>query len=112
MPDDSVVIHQGQATIFDLEEGRARRDEGAATVAANTPSWQEEARQAIGYLAAQGEPFSADDLVELVGMPPHPNSLGAAFVSSSRRGAIRALGYTQGRRPESHARVQRLWGPA
>jgi hypothetical protein len=56
-----------------------------------------------------GQEFDADDLVDMVGMPPRPNMLGGLFIGASRAKRIVPVGYTQAARPSSHARVQRLW---
>lgn len=101
-------------SLFDLEEGRALRDDGASHAgdgapAALTSGWRVKADECIDRLAKDGREFSADDLVAEVGEPPVPNMLGGVFLSASKRGMIRTVGYRQGQRPSAHARVQRVW---
>lgn len=101
-----------------LAEGRRLRDEGAeragdGTAGVLASAWREKAREALERLAATAsDPFSADDLVELVGEPPVPNMLGALFLSASRRDVIQPVGFTVSRRPSAHARAQRTWRKA
>jgi hypothetical protein len=64
-----------------------------------------EAVESHGYVVA-------DDLVDMVGMPPRPNMVGAVFMAASRQHRIVPVGYTQATRPASHARVQRTWQAA
>lgn len=97
-----------------LTEGRARRDDGMAKAGTGTPGvlssdWRDKAAEAMAELAATGEEFSADDLVEKVGPPPHPNMLGPTFGNAARADLINAVGFRQATRASAHARVQRTW---
>ena len=106
IPTNKVVIR------LNLEEGRRLRDIGAGLAGGASDEasiWRSNAAQTIERLAASGVEFSADDVISEVGMPPKPNMVGAAFLSASKRKVIHSVGMTQGARPESHARVQRLW---
>lgn len=99
---------------FDPAEGGRRRDEGTARAGTGAPAslvayWQAKADQAMGELIGMGVPFTADDLVERAGMPPVPNMVGGLFHGAHRGKRIQAVGYATGKRPESHARVQRTW---
>lgn len=101
-------------TLFDVDEGRARRDDGVdhagdGAPAALTAGWRVLADEAIGDLARTGREFSADNLVLRVGEPPVPNMLGGVFLAAAKRGLIRGVGYRPGTRPAAHARVQRVW---
>jgi hypothetical protein len=98
----------------DLQEGRQRRDEGMEAAGSTVPgaiasAWRTAAQDALKRLVATGRAFSADDLVEIAGEPPRPNMLGPLFAQAARRDEIVAVGYTQGKRPSAHARVQRTW---
>jgi hypothetical protein len=88
--------------------------EAAGTTApgALVTAWKAKANKALEELIREGSYFSADDLVELVGMPPRPNMLGGVFIGARRAGLIKPMGYTQASRPEAHARVQRTWAGA
>jgi hypothetical protein len=72
-------------------------------------AWRAKAAERLAELIASDSEFSADDVIETTGMPPRANMVGALFMAASRQGRIRAVGFTQGTRPESHARVQRTW---
>lgn len=100
-----------------LAEGRRRRDEGAEAAGSTAPgalvtSWRAEAATAMDALILGGQEFDADDLVDMVGMPPRPNMLGGLFIGASRAKRIVPVGYTQATRPSSHARIQRTWKAA
>lgn len=100
-----------------LQEGRDRRDAGLAVVGTTAPgplvtSWRAEAATALDALITGGQVFDADDLVDMVGMPPRPNMVGAVFMAASRQKRIVPVGYTQATRAASHARVQRTWKAA
>lgn len=97
-----------------LAAGRAARDEGADAAGSGLPGhveseWRTKAADALATLAKTGVAFTADNVVDVAGMPPVPNMLGGLFLGASRRGEIVAVGYAQGTRAASHARVQRMW---
>lgn len=99
-----------------LPEGRARRDAGVAAAGTTAPgalvtAWRANAEDRLAALISMGYDFTADDLIGSfgVGMPPRPNMVGALFRVASQAGRIVPVGYSQGTRPESHARVQRVW---
>jgi len=97
-----------------LAEGRRRRDAGAEAAGSAAPgalvtSWRVDAAKALTALIDGGHPFTADDLVERVGMPPVANMLGGTFIGASKAKRIKPVGYAQATRPESHARIQRIW---
>lgn len=100
----------------ELEQGRELREEGMAAAGTTAPGaavteWRANATDALGKLIAQGDPFTADDLVALAGMPPRANMVGPVFMAAARQGRIRATGETRtaGNRAASHARAQRVW---
>lgn len=77
--------------------------------------WRELARESVEWLAAQGRPFTSDDLTALCGLP-HPdagsnrnNAVGAVFSGAARRGLIRRVGMRKAGRASSHARVLTVW---
>lgn len=101
-----------QPPLFDLGSGETLRDNGVTAAGSTTPgadTWRADADAALEILAQSRTEFSADDLVALVGPPPHPNMLGATFLVASRAGLIVCTGITTGKRPTAHARMQRLW---
>lgn len=58
-------------------------------------TWHDAAESAMKFLADKGEPFSADDVHDLLaecGEPPTPNAYGGLFMSWSRQGLIKRTG--------------------
>jgi hypothetical protein len=87
------------------------RDAGVSSVTEHTPGeWRSAADQAIVALANKREPFTADDVRELVGDPPnHPNAMGARFLDAVRAGIIRQVGRSLPVRASRHASSVGLW---
>jgi hypothetical protein len=85
----------------------------AVAVAAATP-W---AARAAAWIAARtaGEPFTADDVTDAVGLPSGGikqngnGAVGAVFAQARRAGLIDPIGWVESTRPTSHARPVRLW---
>lgn len=81
----------------------------------NKPEWAEVAYKALRELALSGRPFTADDLVELVGLPTGKvtdkknNAVGALFTKVARTGLITRIGYTQSARKSGHATTIGIW---
>lgn len=101
-----------QPTLFDPVEGRRRRDLGMARVDALVEhGWRTRFDRSVRMFAAVGEDFTADDIIEQVGMPlGNPNAIGARMNALARAGVIVATGRTaKAKRPESHARRQTVW---
>lgn len=101
------AVMPGQTSLLD---GEALRDEGMARVS------EGEARQA--WLArgvdvieqiGTGTVFSADDLHDEIGEPPHPNLWGPLFNRAKAEGLIRVTGYAPSYRRSRHAALTRLW---
>lgn len=94
-----------------LELGLSLKAKGQARAISKADDWHELALEWLGD--ASGD-FSADDLVEAIGLPNavatnRNNAVGAAFTSARRLGLIRRVGWIQSRRAESHGRVVALW---
>ncbi len=88
----------------------ALRDYNIAKANENTDAWWKScADRAIDYLAATGEPFSADHVAALVPESDHPCRWGARFHAAVHAGVIRPVGYTLSERPSRHRGVQRLY---
>jgi hypothetical protein len=56
-------------------------------------------------LARNGAEFTAEDVREWVGDPPHPNALGARVLAAVKADIIVRTGYRKATRREAHARV-------
>lgn len=80
-------------------------------VAENTDDWWAAcARQAIGLLAVDGQPFSADDVHALgVPDPDVPARWGAAFSAARKAGLIVPAGYVPSQRAGRNGSVIRQW---
>lgn len=117
IPDEPTSAPQTPSRAQTLAAGRAARDEGADAAGSGLPGhieteWRTKAAEALTALAKTGVAFTADNVVDVAGMPPVPNMLGGLFIGASRRGEIVPVGYAQGTRAASHARVQRMWAGA
>lgn len=109
-PEQVTILNRPQG----LAEGKRLADQGAALAGTGAPGvlasdWRTKAEARLAALIASGSEFSADDLVETVGMPPVANMVGALFRQAAQADRIRAVGFTQSSRPAAHARVQRTW---
>jgi len=77
--------------------------------------WTVQAELAIKQLAHHRAEFSADDLIELVGLPAGTeivngnNAVGALFRKFSRQGFIKHRGWVASSRPDNHGRQIRTW---
>lgn len=75
-------------------------------------TWAHAAEQAMRHLAATGDPFSADDLRNLLGegeQPSNPNSIGGLFMSWSRQGLIQRAGEGTSTMPKRNGGHRYLW---
>lgn len=110
VPTPSLFDEDGR--VSSLAAGRADRDAGMALAESNAaPEWRDRALAYLDELAAAGRPFTADDLVERVGLPEtgSPNAVGALFGGAARRGLILRAGDTQATRRARHAGRVSVW---
>lgn len=98
-----------QACALCRHAGRQGRDVGVSRVEASNVEWSEAARRAIRTLAATGRPFTAEDVVGIVGHPESPNAIGAAMLKAARIGLIYKSGMVAASRETSHARPLQVW---
>lgn len=90
--------------------GQRLRDEGMDRAErAEADVWKALASNCALRLAAAGEPFSIDDIIEAVGRPSRPNATGAIIMGLARRDLIVRVGVTTSRRTETHAHTNPLW---
>lgn len=86
-------IRSGPSVVTSTGDHRRDRGMGLAEGAV-APEWSEKANREVETLAGLGVPFTADDLIEAVGMPEgHPNAVGPVFAAASRRGLIEQVGW-------------------
>jgi hypothetical protein len=102
---------EGSEEMEQLELGLSLKARGQAQALRGAGAWHEEA---LKWLSEAYGDFSADDLIENIGLPHDiamnkNNAVGAAFTAARRIGLIRRVGWTQSRRPEGHGRVIALW---
>lgn len=98
-----------QAVYAQSNADLARDPTGTADVA-----WRRAADVAIKTLADSGRPFTADDLVALVGPPVAPSgkAMGPRFSHAAQAGIIRPVGFRESSRVSG--RILRSWtgGPS
>lgn len=102
---------EGAEEMEQLELEFALKAKGQARALGAASDWHE---VALKWLSGALGDFSADDLIEDIGLPNQVavngnNAVGAVFTSARRLGLIRRVGWTQSRRVESHGRVIALW---
>lgn len=98
------------APVTDAALSAALRDHGIDQADQNTDTWWKScADRAIEYLAASGQPFSADHVAALIPAPDHPCRWGGRFHAAVRAGVIVPIGYTLSARPSRHRGVQRMY---
>lgn len=71
--------------------------------------------QALDTLIRRNEPFTADDVRQLLGPSFRPatlNLVGAVFAGYHRAGRIRPVGWCGSARPARHCGTQRIWTAA
>lgn len=97
-----------QGSLFDLPEGRRRRDKGIQKVASPHHDWLLASRAIAIRLCRELGLVSSDDLREAGVVLPtgaHVNLWGAVFHDSR----FVEDGMTQSKRPEAHGRMIRTW---
>lgn len=99
-------------TLWDLEEGKRRRDEGMAQAAENASErYREEFGKVVRDFREQHRDFTSEDVTARVGMPDaHPNAVGAITrAMATRYGAVK-VGRVKAQRANQHATEITLWG--
>jgi hypothetical protein len=91
----------------------AAREQGISAVIEHAgPTYRDRIIEAIEVLAANGLPFDADSVRELVGETPaaeSPNLIGALFARASTRGLIQFEGFTRSVRKVGHGNRLAVW---
>jgi hypothetical protein len=99
-------------TRADIAEAQRRRDEGVALADEATDDfWRNTVDQAIRHFAARGEPFSQNELRELLPEPNSPFAFGARFLKAARDGVIQPIGAVRSTKRESNCAWITQWGP-
>lgn len=71
--------------------------------------WLLRARRAVDTFCDLGISFTSDEVRDVAGPPPSPNSIGALIHAIAEEGRIREIGTTRSRRPEAHGRRLTKW---
>ena len=98
---------------IDAAAGEKLRAEGEAKALEAQPVWLEQAEAAMRQLAGTGRPFTAEDLVDIVGLPGvgthRSNAVGALFSRWAKSHQIKEVGTTRTKRKSSHNSTIRVW---
>ena len=108
-------------TLFDLynpepdpRAGEILRDRGTAKALEDPEleGWKLRFEACVRQM--DGKRFSSEDIIDRIGLPRIPganrnNAVGAMMRGLAQRGLIVRDGFTQCRRPRSHARLLALW---
>ena len=95
---------------LDLAQGPALRDAGTNSVLDRNQEWAQKAERLLFLLAVSGYDFSAEDIYEEIGPPPHPNLMGAVFLRASKAKKIVPTGrVVRAERDARHASMLRVW---
>lgn len=112
----SSLLHRrvDSGPLFDLHEGRRRRDEGTSQVENSgddaAKQWRDGARAWVRLRAERAGTFNADDLRDAIGPPPnHFNAVGAVFLWALRNELIVRAGETQRRAANAHGQRVALY---
>ena len=81
----------------------------AATTTSEPSGWVVRFDQELERRAAQGVPFTSEDVTHSVGQPPSSGAVGARINAAARRGIIEHVGYTKARRANQHGAELRTW---
>ncbi len=78
--------------------------------------WRDRAVQALDLYIAAGEPFTADDIVGLIGPPDSEhkpngrnNAVGSLFKNAAKSGRIHTVGYTRSTTPTRKGGLIAVW---
>lgn len=98
-----------------MSTGDALKHEGMTRALDAAERWRARAWLAMHDLADQGDPFTSEDLVDLVGLPRRVegantnNAVGAIFSAAARRHVIERVGIRNAQRPALHAAALTVW---
>lgn len=92
--------------LLDLMQPGARLREQGMSLAEDAEGevWRRTADLALTMLAEAGDPFTADDLRRLAGVPRHRCAIGALMMRAIRDQRISEVGTTHSDRPEARRR--------
>lgn len=95
---------------FCRRAGETGKQQGTAKAAEAQSDYFEVAVAQIRTLARTGEPFTAEDVTDTIGLPSGSGKvIGSAFLSVSRTGLIWRVGERPANRSTSHRRMLAVW---
>lgn len=99
---------------LDRTEGARRKGDALTNLEGFREPLVTAGRRALLQTLLTRDAATADDVRELVPVPPgvDPKAFGAVPAGLARDGIIRRLGFTQTSRPQAHARPVSIWGLA
>jgi hypothetical protein len=110
------MLPSSDLPLFNLPAGEALRDEGHAKALAGAVTWSERCVAEIERRVREGSPFTADDVVLMVGLPDgvpgsnKNNAVGAIMRVMAKRKVITRTGrVVQSKRKASRARLLSEW---
>lgn len=78
--------------------------------------WNTRAKNAIWELASSGQPFTSEDVTDLIGLPDptsRPNSannaVGTMLNQVAKRYGLRRVDMVKARNPQAHGRLLTVW---
>ncbi len=93
-----------------MTTGEILKQEALALVESHTPEEWKKAFAAQGHIVAQrGDPFTSEEIIFTVGLPPTPNAIGAAMSALTKELKLVCCGYSKATRPSRHAGVVAVW---
>ena len=110
---DEIRTRSEQGTLWDLEAGKAARDEGMAKVVSHTiVSYRQSFANVVRDFRSQRLDFTSEDITARIGFPPdtHPNAIGALTRSTAMRFGAKKVGRVKAQRSNQHATEIALWG--
>ena len=101
-----------ERTLWDLEEGRAERDDALEVV--DDPPWRHFAELALLAVAKARVTVCSDDIwaeLDRMGIPRpiEGRAMGPVMMNAVRDGTLLPAGFASGRNPKHHADVMRLY---
>jgi len=90
-----------------MTTGETLKQQGLALVESHTPEdWKADFAM-VGR--TQGDEFTAEDIIDIIGLPPNPNAVGAAMSALVKELKLVRVGYRPAKRPSRHAGVVAVW---
>lgn len=101
-------------TEIDFQQGTQLKESGQSKALSSLdPAYRYEFDKVLAAYIREGLMFTADDIVEIIGLPSSGknknNAVGALIAGAAREGLIKKIGYTTAKRKQSHSRIICRW---